>query len=205
MAKPANPLVSICIPCYKAHPYAAGSIRSAAAQDFPDFEVVINDESADRVIEPLARAAGSDKVVYRHVPGLRGILPKLNDFLESARGEWMLVLCDDDELDPRYLATLLPHAGTRPDAALIRCRYRNGFDHEELREPGEEVEVTILLPPTSNLFDAGHRIRIDVSSSNFPRLDRNPNTGEPIGRHTRMQIAEQTVFGGEVVLPVIPS
>jgi putative CocE/NonD family hydrolase len=88
--------------------------------------------------------------------------------------------------------------------SVIRCRYRNGFDHEELLEPGEEVEVAILLPPTSNLFAEGHRIRVDVSSSNFPRLDRNPNTGEPIGRHTRMEVAEQTVFGGEVVLPVIP-
>ena len=62
--------------------------------------------------------------------------------------------------------------------------------------PGEEVEVTILLPPTSNLFAAGHRIRVDVSSSNFPRLERNPNTGEPIGRHTHMVKADQTVFGG---------
>ena len=88
--------------------------------------------------------------------------------------------------------------------SIIRCRYRNGFDHEELMEPGEEVEVTILLPPTSNLFAAGHRIRVDVSSSNFPRLERNPNTGEPIGRHTHMVKAEQTVFGGQVVLPVIP-
>ena len=72
-------------------------------------------------------------------------------------------------------------------------------------EPGEEYEVSILLPPTSNLFAAGHRIRIDVSSSNFPRLDRNPNTGEPIGRHTHMVEAEQTVFGGAVDLPVIPA
>jgi predicted acyl esterase len=89
--------------------------------------------------------------------------------------------------------------------SIIRCRYRNGFEREELMEPGEEVEVPILLPPTSNLFAAGHRIRVDVSSSNFPRLDRNPNTGERIGRHTRMEVAEQTVFGGEVVLPVIPA
>ena len=54
------------------------------------------------------------------------------------------------------------------------------------------------------VFAAGHRIRIDVSSSNFPRLERNPNTGEPIGRHTHMVEAEQTVHGGHVVLPVIP-
>ena len=88
--------------------------------------------------------------------------------------------------------------------SIIRCRYRNGFEREELMEPGREYEVTIHLPPTSNLFAAGHRIRIDVSSSNFPRLERNPNTGEPIGRHTRLVTAEQTVFGGTVELPVIP-
>ena len=64
--------------------------------------------------------------------------------------------------------------------------------------------MTIPLPPTSNVFAAGHRIRIDVSSSNFPRLERNPNTGEPIGRHTHMVKADQTVFGGRVELPVIP-
>lgn len=89
--------------------------------------------------------------------------------------------------------------------SVIRCRFRNGFEREELMEPGVVYEVEILLPPTSNLFAAGHRIRIDVSSSNFPRLERNPNTGEPIGRHTRMVKAENVVHGGKVVLPVIPS
>jgi putative CocE/NonD family hydrolase len=88
--------------------------------------------------------------------------------------------------------------------SVIRCRYRNGFESEELMEPGTEYDVTIRLPPTSNLFAAGHRIRLDVSSSNFPRLERNPNTGEPIGRHTHMVVAEQTVHGGRLVLPVVP-
>jgi uncharacterized protein len=89
--------------------------------------------------------------------------------------------------------------------SIIRCRYREGFDREVFMEPGEPVEVTILLPPTSNLFAAGHRIRIDVSSSNFPRLDVNPNTGEPMGRHTHQVVAEQTVFGGSVTLPIVPA
>jgi putative CocE/NonD family hydrolase len=89
--------------------------------------------------------------------------------------------------------------------SIIRCRYRNGFEQEELMEPGQVVAVEMLLPPTSNLFAAGHRIRLDVSSSNFPRLERNPNTGEPIGRHTGMVKAEQTVYGGDIVLPVIPA
>jgi len=94
--------------------------------------------------------------------------------------------------------------------SIIRTRYREGFEREVLMEPGTPYKVTMLLPPTSNVFAAGHRIRIDVSSSNFPRLERNPNTGEPIGRHTKTVKAEQTVFAdaerpSRVVLPVIPA
>ena len=94
--------------------------------------------------------------------------------------------------------------------SIIRCRYREGFDREVFLEPGEVVPVSILLPPTSNVFAAGHRIRIDVSSSNFPRLERNPNTGEPIGRHTHEVIADQAVYAdaehpSHVVLPVVPA
>ena len=72
-------------------------------------------------------------------------------------------------------------------------------------DAGTEYDVSILLPPTSNLFAAGHRIRVDVSSSNFPRLDRNPNTGEPMGRHTHEVVAENAVHGGRIVPPVIPA
>ncbi|MCY7304524.1 MAG: CocE/NonD family hydrolase [Thermoleophilia bacterium] len=93
--------------------------------------------------------------------------------------------------------------------SVIRCRYREGFDREVLLEPGVPVPVTIALPPTSNLFDVGHRIRVDVSSSNWPRLDVNPNSGEPMGRHTHQVVAEQTVYvdaerPSRIVLPVVP-
>jgi putative CocE/NonD family hydrolase len=93
--------------------------------------------------------------------------------------------------------------------SIIRTRFRDGFDREVLMEPGTPYKVVMLLPPTSNVFAKGHRIRVDISSSNFPRLERNPNTGEPIGRHTKMVTAEQTVFAdaerpSHIVLPVIP-
>ena len=88
--------------------------------------------------------------------------------------------------------------------SIIRTRFRKGFDREVLMEPGAQYTVTMLLPPTSNVFAKGHRLRLDVSSSNFPRLERNPNTGEPIGRHTHHAVAEQSVHGGTVTLPVIP-
>ena len=118
-------------------------------------------------------------------------------------------------LDTDFTAKLIdayPPSEDYPDGydlllndSVIRCRYRNGFEREELLEPGTQYEVELVLPPTSNLFAAGHRIRLHVSSSNFPRLERNPNTGEPIGQHSRMIQAENTVHGGHVVLPVIPA
>ena len=75
-------------------------------------------------------------------------------------------------------------------------------------ELGEIYGAQIELPPVSNLFKKGHRIRLDVSSSNFPRFDVNPNTGEAIGRHTRSQVAINTVYSDSarpsyVVLPVV--
>ncbi|MBI4304855.1 MAG: CocE/NonD family hydrolase, partial [Chloroflexi bacterium] len=76
--------------------------------------------------------------------------------------------------------------------SILRARFRNGFDHEEFMEPGKVHEITIPLPPVANLFVKGHRIRLDIASSNFPRFDINPNTGEPLGRHTHTVKAVNT-------------
>lgn len=94
-------------------------------------------------------------------------------------------------------------------SSIRRCRYRNGFEKQELMTPGEVYELRFPLPPTSNLFKAGHRIRVDVSSSNWPKYEVNPNTGEPLGRHRRFAIATNTLHHdskrpSHVVLPVIP-
>ncbi|MBI4304819.1 MAG: CocE/NonD family hydrolase, partial [Chloroflexi bacterium] len=61
--------------------------------------------------------------------------------------------------------------------SIMRLRYRESRERATLLEPGEIVPVTITLYPTANVFAAGHRIRLDISSSNFPRFDVNPNTG----------------------------
>ena len=93
--------------------------------------------------------------------------------------------------------------------SIIRCRYRNSWECPEFMEPGESYRVRTDLPPISNRFMPGHRIRVDISSSNFPRFDLNPNTGEPMGRHTFTQKARNTVHldrarPSQIVLPVIP-
>lgn len=93
--------------------------------------------------------------------------------------------------------------------SILRVRYRDSFEKEELMEPGRMYEIKIPLQPISNMFTAGHRIRLDISSSNFPRFDVNPNTGEPMGRHTHSVVARNTVYADRahasaIVLPVIP-
>lgn len=93
--------------------------------------------------------------------------------------------------------------------SIMRLRYRNGPERGELLTPGEVAELTIVLYPTSNLFVAGHCIRLDISSSNFPRFDVNPNTGDRIGQERRRVGADNTVYhsagrASHVVLPVIP-
>ena len=76
---------------------------------------------------------------------------------------------------------------------ILRAAYRAGLDASFL-EPGRPYEFIIELGPTANRFKAGHRLRLEISSSNFPRFARNPNTGEPPGEATGLQAARQVVF-----------
>lgn len=96
-----------------------------------------------------------------------------------------------------------------PTVAVMRARYRNDERHPELMTPGQPYELTFRLPITSNCFQRGHRIRAHVTSSFFPHLDRNPNTGRPVPAEGRLVPARQTVFHdagrpSRVILPVVP-
>ncbi len=92
---------------------------------------------------------------------------------------------------------------------LLRLRYRKGIHQPVASKPGEVYAITVDAGVTSNLFKAGHRIRLEISSSNFPRFDRNMNTGRPQADEIEMRAAEQTVWHGGarasyLSLPVIP-
>ena len=87
-------------------------------------------------------------------------------------------------------------------------RYRDDMAAPKPMTPGEVYTIEIEVFPTANLFKAGHRIRVDVSSSNFPKFDVNPNTGEPEATSRRPRVAINTVFlGGDrashIVLPLL--
>ena len=93
--------------------------------------------------------------------------------------------------------------------SIIRARYRNSFERQELMTPGEVYKFEIDLWATANRFQAGHRIRLDVSSSNFPTFDVNPNTGEKIGWHTHIVVARNTIrhdadHPSHILLPILP-
>ncbi|MEU5980244.1 CocE/NonD family hydrolase [Streptomyces sp. NPDC047315] len=76
---------------------------------------------------------------------------------------------------------------------ILRCRFRDSFEKPEPLVPGEVYEIEVTAPDTANLFAAGHRIRLDVSSSNFPRFDVNSNTGESEAAARRTVVATNTV------------
>jgi len=99
------------------------------------------------------------------------------------------------------------HARNLTDGVL-RVRYRKSLEKAELATPGEIMRLAIDAGVTSNVFLKGHSIRLEISSSNFPRFDRNPNTGAPIGQDARMQNAIQTIYHGRdrsshLLLPVV--
>jgi len=123
--------------------------------------------------------------------------------------------------DTDFTAKLIDEIPPNPDYPLgfdlnigdsiLRTRYREGLDHQAAPlKRGELVPITITLYPTSNVFKKGHRIRLDLSSSNYPRFDVNPNTGDPLGDYRRMVPADNTVYhdashASHVILPVIPT
>lgn len=122
-------------------------------------------------------------------------------------------------LDTDFTARLIDVYPPSPDVpegyhmnildSILRARFRDGFAEEKLMVPGTVYPITIVLPPTANLFARGHRIRLDIASSNFPQFDVNPNTGEPLGRHTHVLRAHNTVHFGpdtpsHILLPVLP-
>jgi uncharacterized protein len=92
---------------------------------------------------------------------------------------------------------------------IVRARYRDSFTQPTLIEPGKTYRFEIDLWVTSNLFQPGHRARLEVSSSNFPRFDRNPNTGHDFGADAELVKAEQTIYHdhehpSHLLLPIIP-
>ncbi len=128
---------------------------------------------------------------------------------------WVSTSAPDTDFTAR-LVDVYPASADHPEGCallvtegVVRMRYRGDRPVQSLLVPGELYAVDIELSPTSNHFKAGHRIRLDIASACFPQYDVNPNTGEPLGLHTRLEVAQQTVFRdarrpSHVLLPLQP-
>src|SRR5215469_703227 len=93
---------------------------------------------------------------------------------------------------------------------IVRGRYRDSLEKAALMVPGQVYQFQVVLNPTSLLVPRGHRIRVDISSSNFPRFDVNPNTGEALNQNRRTAVALNTIFHdaahpSHIDLPLIPA
>lgn len=128
---------------------------------------------------------------------------------------WIASSAVDSDFTAKLLDVYPPSPGYPEGYALnlsdgiIRAKFRDSWEHPELMEPGRVYPLTLQLTPTSNLFVAGHRIRLDLSSSNFPRFDVNPNTGENPAWARGKLTAWNTIFHdaarpSHVLLPLVP-
>ena len=154
--------------------------------------------------QPLARR--QDILVYQTAP--------LTEPMEVTGNAEVILHAASSAPDTDFFARLIdvaPDGSTRDVAmGMVRTRYRDGLDRPGLLPPGAVTEVRIRLKPTSNEFQRGHRIRLDVTSSDFPNYDRNHNTAADQNADAQLVVAEQTVHHGgsrpsRLILPVIPA
>jgi hypothetical protein len=161
--------------------------------------------------QSIPLSARNDVLVFRSEP--------LSDHLEVTGEIAVDLWVSSSAIGTDFTAKLIdvyPPSEDFPDGfdlllgdGIRRVALHNSPDDESRMEPGRIYPITVRLYPTSNVFKRGHRIRVDISSSNFPRFDVNPNTGEPLNDHRRKIIATNTVHHDEehpshILLPVIP-
>ncbi|HAA60820.1 MAG TPA: hypothetical protein DCE39_07810 [Planctomycetaceae bacterium] len=164
--------------------------------------------------EPLEAGAVDQRLLEKRDDVLVYTTPVLAEPVEVTGPVSVVLYAESNARDTDFTARLVDVA---PDGTaflvtegILRARYRNGLKQTELLAPGVAEQMEIVLYPTSIVFAAGHRIRLDISSSNFPRFSRNLNTGEDVGTGTRMLVAANSVLHSQatpsqLVLPVVDS
>jgi uncharacterized protein len=170
--------------------------------------------------EPVKHAGAFDQgALARRSDVMVFATPPLEEELEVTGPVTVRLWIASDAPDTDFTAKLIdvyppstdyPHGfAMNLTEGLLRARYRDSWERPALMVPGKVYALTIELFPIANLFGRGHRLRLDLSSSNFPHFDVNPNSGEPEGEWRQPRIARNRVFveaarPSHVLLPVIP-
>jgi uncharacterized protein len=189
--------------------------------------VVPDEEPADRFIydphDPVPTCGGNTLIIPMGVQDQRQVETRqdvlvytsapLTTPLEVTGPLVVTLFAASSAPDTDFTAKLVD---VRPDGyaqnladGIVRARYRTSRMIPTLLTPGQVHELTIDLWATSHVFLPGHSLRLEIASSNFPRFDRNLNTGEDQATGTRWQTAAQTIFHDQrypshILLPVIP-
>lgn len=124
--------ITIGIPAFKRPEYTKEAIASCLAQTYSNFEIIVSDDSPTDEIEQMAQSFKSDKISYFRNQSSLGLIRNANVILGKATGEWMLILANDDALEPEYLETVNNIISSYPAAALIRSRYHFINDKGEI-------------------------------------------------------------------------
>jgi putative CocE/NonD family hydrolase len=163
----------------------------------------------DRPDAPLAQRA--DVLVFQTPPLAADLV--VSGEIEAEL--WVSSDCPDTDFTVK-LVDVYPPSDAWPQGfamnvtdGIFRVRYREGWDREVFMEPGKPYRITIRPFATSNLFKAGHRLRVDISSSNYPHFDINPNTGGAEGGADAPRVATNSLHCGaghpsRIRLPVMP-
>lgn len=172
----------------------------------------------DQRVRPGPLAAGDSLPLNSRADVVSFVSEPLEEPLEVTGSALVKFWVSSTALDTDFTAKLIdvyPPSADYPDGyalnltdSIIRMRFRDSWVRPELMTPGEVYPVSFTLYPISNLFVRGHRIRLDISSSNFPRFDVNPNTGGPLGEPGGIVVADNTVHHAagrpsHIVLPVV--
>ncbi|MFK7830923.1 MAG: CocE/NonD family hydrolase [Congregibacter sp.] len=165
------------------------------------------------IMEPKLRGPYDQASLDKRKDVLRFLTAPVEGALEITGPISAEIFAQSSATDTDFMAKLMV---VKPDGkavnlvdGVIRARYRNGFEEPELIEPGTVYKYTIDLWATSYVLSPGDRLRVDITSSNYPRLARNLNTGAPFAKTSKMEVARQRVhmstqYPSRLILPVIP-
>ncbi|MEM9025750.1 MAG: CocE/NonD family hydrolase [Verrucomicrobiota bacterium] len=169
--------------------------------------------SGGNIMRPQVRGPRDQRPLDERTDILRFSTEPAEEKMEITGPITATLFAASDSKDTDFMAKLVV---VRPDGfsfnlvdGVIRARYRQGFEEPILIEPNEVLEYTIDMWATSYVLQVGERLRIDITSSNFPRLNRNPNTGAPFAKTSETRVASQSIhlnakYPSHITLPIIP-
>ena len=164
-----KPFFTVGLPTYNRPEYFRMTLESCLKQDYPSYEVIVSDDSKDDQIRDIVDSFGSDKVRYvKNDPPL-GIPAKLNDITSRAAGPWMLMVGDDDLLEPDFLSRMAAIIEEHSDAAMVRSRFRL-IDEEGKALMMDVLDKSSMSPYEfmTTIFRPWYKMRISITGFVFP-------------------------------------